>query len=42
MRLILSTLLVFVVTISVGTAFGHGAGIEASPCLLYTSDAADE
>ena len=37
MRLILSTLLVFVVTISVGTAFGHGAGIEASP-LIFTND----
>ena len=37
MKLILGMLLVFVVTISVGTAYGHGAGIEASP-LIFTND----
>mgnify|MGYP001213754811 CR=1 FL=1 len=35
MKIILGILLAFVVTISVGTAFGHGAGIEASP-LIFT------
>ena len=29
MKIVLGALLVFVVTISFGTAFGHGAGIEA-------------
>ena len=37
MKIILGILLAFVVTISVGTAFGHGAGIEASP-LIFTND----
>ena len=37
MKLIFEVLLAFVVTISFGTAFGHGAGIEASP-LIYTND----
>ncbi len=37
MKLLLGILLVFVVTISFGTAFGHGAGIEASP-LIFTND----
>jgi len=37
MKLILGVLLAFVVTISFGTAFGHGAGIEASP-LIFTND----
>ena len=37
MKLLLGILLVFVVTISFGAAFGHGAGIEASP-LIFTND----
>jgi len=37
MKIILSLLLVFFVTFSIGTAFGHGAGIEASP-LIFTND----
>ncbi len=37
MKLLLGILSVFVVTISFGTAFGHGAGIEASP-LIFTND----
>jgi len=37
MKLILGVLLVFVVTISIETAYGHGAGIEASP-LIFTND----
>ena len=37
MKLVLEVLLVFVVTISFGAAFGHGAGIEASP-LIFTND----
>ena len=37
MKLIFEVLLAFVVTISFGTAFGHGAGIEASP-LIFTND----
>ena len=37
MKIIIGILLVFFVTFSVGTAFGHGAGIEASP-LIFTND----
>ena len=37
MKLVLGVLLAFVVTISFGAAFGHGAGIEASP-LIFTND----
>ena len=37
MRYFLGLLLVFFITFSVGTAFGHGAGIEASP-LVFTND----
>ena len=37
MKIILSVLLVFFVTFSIGTALGHGAGIEASP-LIFTND----
>ena len=37
MKIVLGILLAFVVTISFGTAFGHGAGIEASP-LIFTND----
>ena len=37
MKIILPLLLVFFVTFSIGTAFGHGAGIEASP-LIFTND----
>ena len=37
MKLILVFLLAFFVTFSIGTAFGHGAGIEASP-LVFTND----
>jgi len=37
MKIILSFLLVFFVTFSIGTAFGHGVGIEASP-LVFTND----
>ena len=37
MKIILGILLALVVTISVGTAFGHGAGIEGSP-LVFTND----
>ena len=37
MKIILGILLAFVVTVSVGTAFGHGAGIEGSP-LVFTND----
>ncbi|MDA0756764.1 MAG: peptidase [Crenarchaeota archaeon] len=37
MKIILPLLLVFFVTFSIGTAFGHGAGIEASP-LIFTNN----
>ena len=37
MKIIIGILLGFFVTFSVGTAFGHGAGIEASP-LVFTND----
>ena len=37
MKIVLGILLAFCVTISFGTAFGHGAGIEASP-LIFTND----
>ena len=37
MKIILGFLLAFFVTFSIGTAFGHGAGIEASP-LVFTND----
>ena len=37
MKIIIGILLAFFVTFSVGTAFGHGAGIEASP-LVFTND----
>ena len=37
MKIILSFLLVFFVTFSIGTAFGHGVGIEASP-LVFAND----
>ena len=37
MKIIIGILLVFFVTFSIGTAFGHGAGIEASP-LIFTND----
>ncbi|MEC9087343.1 MAG: peptidase [Thermoproteota archaeon] len=37
MKIIIGILLVFFITFSVGTAFGHGAGIEASP-LVFTND----
>jgi len=37
MKYILGLLLVFFFTFSIGTAFGHGAGIEASP-LIFTND----
>ena len=37
MKIILSLLLVFFITFSIGTAFGHGGGIEASP-LIFTND----
>jgi len=37
MKVILGLLLAFFVTFSIGTAFGHGAGIEASP-LIFTND----
>ena len=37
MKIIIGILLVFFVPFSVGTAFGHGAGIEASP-LIFTND----
>ena len=37
MKVILGFLLAFFVTFSIGTAFGHGAGIEASP-LVFTND----
>jgi len=36
MKIILGFLLAFFVTFSIGTAFGHGAGIEASP-LVFTN-----
>ncbi len=37
MMIILGVLIAFFVTFSIGTAFGHGAGIEASP-LIFTND----
>ena len=37
MKLILGVLFVFAITISFGIAYGHGAGIEASP-LIFTND----
>jgi len=37
MKYVVGFLLVFFITFSVGTAFGHGAGIEASP-LIFTND----
>ena len=37
MKIIVGILLGFFITFSVGTAFGHGAGIEASP-LIFTND----
>jgi len=37
MKYVLGLLLVFFITFSVGTALGHGAGIEASP-LIFTND----
>ena len=37
MKVILGLILAFFVTFSFGTAFGHGAGIEASP-LVFTND----
>jgi len=37
MKIIFGILLAFFVTFSIGTAYGHGAGIEASP-LIFTND----
>ena len=37
MRCIIGLLLVFFFTFSIGTAFGHGVGIEGSP-LIFTND----
>ena len=37
MKIILGLFFAFVLTFSIGSAFGHGAGIEASP-LVFTND----